>query len=310
MNHFSDRPLRPVAMQRRVFLQQSLLGLSAGSLLSTRALAAPGMLAEPRFQLSLHQYSLKKLFDAGQLDLPGYAEFAKNRFSIQNIEFAAEFCEELFSDLKKGEAIRQRANRNGVTIRALLCAADHPLDVASAEQRAAAVAHHVQWASVADSLGCEFLRVRAASEGDPQKQLDYAVNGIGALCDALHAHKVNVLIENITGPSRDPEWLVQLVEKIGRDRIGLIADFGNFEGDLYAGMKRLLPYTKSLCTKSWEFDGAGNETKIDFRRMFEIIQASDFRGCIAIEYLGEEPIAGIRQTAELIRRNCQAGDVG
>jgi hypothetical protein len=67
-------------------------------------------------------------------------------------------------------------------------------------------------------------------------------------------------------------------------------------------MKRLLPYAKSICTKSWNFDEQGNETKIDFGRMMSLIKASSFRGCIAIEYLGEEPVAGVRKTAELIKR--------
>ena len=67
----------------------------------------------------------------------------------------------------------------------------------------------------------------------------------------------------------------------------LVAGFGNFfEGDIYAGRNRLLPYAKSICTKSWNFDEQGNETKIDFGRMMSLIKESSFRGCIAIEHLG------------------------
>ena len=62
------------------------------------------------------------------------------------------------------------------------------------------------------------------------------------------------------------------------------------------------PYTKSVCTKSWEFDQQGNETKIDFEKMMNIVKESSFRGCIAIEYLGDEPVAGVRKTADLIKQ--------
>ena len=151
-------------------------------------------------------------------------------------------------------------------------------------------------------MGCEFIRVRASTEGDRNEQLDHATKGIGALCNALDDSPVSVLIENIAGCSRDPDWLVALVNRIGAKRVGLIADFGNFEGDIYEGMRRLLPFTKSVCTKSWEFDEQGNETKIDFARMMSIIKESSFRGCIAIEYLGTETVAGVRATAELINR--------
>lgn len=61
-------------------------------------------------------------------------------------------------------------------------------------------------------------------------------------------------------------------------------------------------YTKSVCTKSWEFDAQGNETKIDFEKMMNIVKESSFRGCIAIEYLGDEPVAGVRKTADLIKQ--------
>ena len=96
---------------------------------------------------------------------------------------------------------------------------------------------------------------------------------------------------------------MQLVERIGTRRVGLVADFGNFEGDIYAGMQRLLPHTKSICAKSWEFDADGNETQIDFTKMMKIIKDSKFRGCISIEYLGDDPIGGITKTAKLIQRH-------
>ena len=84
--------------------------------------------------------------------------------------------------------------------------------------------------------------------------------------------------------------------------MGLIADFGNFDGDLYEGMKRLLPHTKSLCTKSREFDAEGNETTIDFGRMMQLVKASPYRGCIAIEHLGDEPLAGLRKNIALVQK--------
>ena len=258
--------------------------------------------AADRFQISLHQYSLKPLFESGQLNLLNYAEFAKNTLNISNIEFAAEFCVDLFASPEKASAIRAQSKRFGVTNRVLLCADGAALDAVTAKQRSDAIEEHVKWAQVAERLGCQFMRVRASTEGDRQQQLMHAVAGIGGLCDALESSSVSVLIENIAGLSRDPDWLVKLVEEIGPKRVGLVADFGNFDGDIYAGMKRILPYTKSVCTKSWEFDAAGNETKIDFARMMGLIIDSPYRGCIAIEYLGTEPVSGIRKTAALVKR--------
>jgi sugar phosphate isomerase/epimerase len=306
-NHFTnpwycDMADHHLRRSRRDFLYgsaQSVAGLATGALLAqANVLAAEG----DRFELSIHQYSLKKLFEEGQLDTFAYPQFVKDQFGFTSIEFAVEFCDALRADPKKGDAIREKSKQLGIKHRALLCGAAPALDAPTETERQAAVKDHLKWAEVAQHLGCEFIRVRASTEGDRDQQLGHATQGIGALCDALDDSPVSVLIENIAGFSRDPDWLVALVKRIGPKRVGLIADFGNFDGDIYEGMSRILPYAKSVCTKSWEFDDQGRETKIDFARMMRVIKESSFRGCIAIEYLGKEPVAGVRKTAELVNR--------
>ena len=287
---------------RRGFLHlgtQAFAGFASATFLAQRRVHAAW---SDRFELSIHQYSLKELFDEGKLQTQAYPEFVKQQFGFTNVEFAVEFCDALRQDLTIADAILERSRQLGIKHRALLCGASPALDAATEQERRNALEDHLKWAEVAQHLDCDYIRVRASGEGDRNEQLAHAVAGIGSLCDALADSPVSVLVENITGFSSDPDWLVELVERVGPQRLGLIADFGNFGGDIYEGMQRLLPYTKSVCTKSWEFDQQGNETKIDFAKMMRIIKDSSFRGCIAIEYLGEEPVAGVRKTAELIKR--------
>ncbi len=287
---------------RRAFLNQSILALS-GVVISSRApLAIAQENTSERFELSLHPYSVKHLFESGELKLLNYARFAKQTFGMSNVEFAAENCADLFRSPEKADAIRDQSKQVGVTNRIFLCADGHALDTATAKERTDAIDHHLTWAKVAERLGCEYMRVRASTVGDRQQQLAHAAAGIGELCDALESSPVSVLLENLFGLSRDPDWLVALVEKIGPKRVGLVADFGNFDGDIYAGMKRILPYTKSVCTKSREFDAAGNETTIDFVRMMEVVKDSKYRGCIAIEHLGDEQLSGIRKSVALVKQ--------
>ncbi len=287
---------------RRAFLTHGTLAFSGLAISPLRSTAFARADPAERFPISLHQYSLKPLFDSGQLELLKYAEFAKGTLGISDIEFAAEFCDDLPASPEKADAIRRRSKQVGVTNRVLLCGDGKALDAVTANERTDAIHEHLKWAKVARRLGCAHIRVRASTQGDPRQQLTHAAAGMGGLCDALASSPVSVLIENIAGLSRDPDWLVALVRKIGPKRVGLIADFGNFDGDIYAGMKRILPYAKSICTKSWDFVAAGNETKSDSARMMRAIIDSNYRGCIAIEYLGQTPVSGIRKTAALIRR--------
>ena len=289
------------AVPRRTFLNQGMCAVFGVAVAPfSRAAFAED---SDRLSLSLHQYSLKKLFDSKQLDLMKYPGFAKEELGITNIEFAAEYCADLLDAPERAGEIRKESERRGVKNRVLLCGGDPALDGGTSEERDAAVTEHLRWTKVAEGLGCEFIRVRASGKGERRKQLEYAAEGIGMLCEKLKTSSVSVLIENIAGHSRDPSWLVDLVKRIGTHRAGLVADFGNFEGDIYDGMKQLLPYTKSICSKSWDFDADGNETKIDFKRMMRVIKESEFRGCIAIEYLGGEPVEGVIKTAALINRN-------
>ncbi|MDG2383637.1 MAG: TIM barrel protein [Pirellulaceae bacterium] len=286
---------------RRAFINRTAAGLATLGTYSCGN-AANGESQKQRFPLSLHQFSLKNLFDDGRLDLLSYPRFVKNRLQISNLEFAAEFCSGLLDSPRQAEAIRRQSKQVGVTNRMVLCGDSTALDAANAKQRAMAITEHLRWAKVAEHLGCQYLRVRASTEGDRQQQLENAAAGVGGLCDALKSSKVSVLVENIAAWSSNPDWLVQLVKRIGEDRVGLVADFGNFDGNPYEGMKTILPHTKSICAKSWEFNDAGQETKIHYERMMKVIKQSKFRGCVAIEYLGDQPVIGIDRTAALIRQ--------
>ena len=256
-------------------------------------------------ELGVHHYSVRSLMVSGELTLGQFPRFARERLGVSHIEIAEELAADLRRRPESIAELRSAAEQVDVGIHTLLCSAETSLDADSEADRERAVEHHLAWARIARDLGCKFLRVRAGSPGDSAVRLEKAVAGIRRLCDRIEPGMPRVLIENVGGFSRRPDWLLSLVSQVGESRCGVLADYGNFEGDIYEGMKRLLPATESLCTKSWEFDQAGNETKIDFARMGRLIAESKFRGVIAIEWLGKSmgPVEGIRQTAALIRKH-------
>ena len=100
--------------------------------------------------------------------------------------------------------------------------------------------------------------------------------------------------------------------------VGTLPDFGNFclkkEGgarwgapcvedyDMYQGMAELMPYAKGVSAKSYAFNDAGDETKIDFYRMAQIVKDANFEGFVGIEFEGDvdDPTEGIAATKALI----------
>jgi len=293
-------------MTRRDLLRRSLVIAGCPCLASWgQSLLLAAENKRERFFFGVHPYSIKSLFDSGELSLEGYPAFAKNSLGVQAIELAAELSLPLLEKPDLVARIRKSAESQGIKVHALLCSDAFKLDAIREADRKAAVEDHLRWAAIASQLGCTFLRVRASTAGHLPQQLQNAADGIGSLCDQLPKGSPAILIENVAGPSRNADWMVDLVKKIGVDRVGFLADFGNFDGDLYTGMAKLMPFTKSVCTKSWDFDADGNDTKIDFGKMMQIVLSSDFSGCISIEYLGKKalPIEGVKKTIELVQRH-------
>ena len=63
-----------------------------------------------------------------------------------------------------------------------------------------------------------------------------------------------------------------------------------------------MPYAKAVSAKSYDFNEEGDETKIDYYKMLQIVKKSGYTGFIGVEYegnvLGEEE--GILATKELL----------
>ncbi len=64
----------------------------------------------------------------------------------------------------------------------------------------------------------------------------------------------------------------------------------------------MMPYAKGVSAKSYDFDSAGKETKLDYARILKIVSDAGYHGFIGIEYEGgrmSEP-EGIRATKSLL----------
>jgi hypothetical protein len=100
------------------------------------------------------------------------------------------------------------------------------------------------------------------------------------------------------------------------DNCGTLPDFGNFclawgskDGckaryDMYKGVAELMPYAKSVSAKAYDFDKNGNETKIDYAKMMQIVKNNNYKGYIGVEYEGSRlsEKEGILATKNLIQK--------
>jgi len=298
-------------ISRRAFLHRSAGAIGSLSALSRAANAddAP----QPLFRISLAQWSLHRAFKSGKLDPLDFARIAREDFGIDAVEYVNQFFMDKVDDHTWLGALRQRADDHGVKSLLIMCDGVGDLGDPDEARRTATIDGHAKWAEAAEFLGCHSIRVNAASRGSADEQRKLVIDGLSRL--TARTGKVNVIVENHGGLSSNGAWLAGVIKAVNHPRCGTLPDFGNFligknsDGaeewyDRYQGVAELMPFAKAVSAKSYDFDGQGNETKINYRNMMRIVLDAGYRGHVGVEYEGDrlsEP-DGIRATKALLEK--------
>lgn len=271
---------------------------------------------KPLFDISLAQWSLHRRLRAGEMDNLDFAKVAKEDFGIDAIEYVNSFFFKKAKDKKYLGEMKQRSEDLGVKTLLIMVDREGKIGDPDAAKRAAAVDKHHKWVDAAKFLGCHSIRVNAASAGTYQQQVGYAADGLAKLSQFAAKSGINVIVENHGGLSSNGQWLAQVIRKVDMKNCGTLPDFGNFtinRGDAdaapivydrYLGMAALMPFAKAVSAKSYDFNEAGDETKIDFQAMLRIMVDAGYTGHVGIEYEGKKrsEMEGIAATKALLLR--------
>lgn len=312
-------------MERRDFLQSSGKALLSLGILSTgcatrKPLAGEG---DSFFEISLAQWSLHKQLFAKEMDNLAFAEVAKNKFGIQNIEYVNQFFKDKAKDQSYLKEMDMRAKDLGVKQLLIMVDGEGGLAELDGRKRTEAVENHYKWVEVAKFFGCHSIRVNAFGVGTAEEVGKAAVEGLGTLALFARDYDINILVENHGGYSSDGKWLSGVMAQINQPNCGTLPDFGNFcvkrdngqpwggncieEYDRYQGVRELMPFAKAVSAKSNDFDAEGNEVHTDFLKMMKIVKDAGYKGYVGIEYEGSNLTedAGIIATRKLLEKVAQ-----
>ncbi|MBN2313852.1 MAG: sugar phosphate isomerase/epimerase [Sedimentisphaerales bacterium] len=260
------------------------------------------------FEISLAEWSWhKRLFGEAEPKMD-HLDFITeaHALGIKAVEYVNIFFMDKAEDATYLAEMKKRADDLGIKSVLIMCDDEGHLGDPDAKQRARAVENHHKWIHAAKYLGCHSIRVNAYSEGSYDEQLKLAADGLRGISEYAAGHKMNVIVENHGGLSSDGNWLTSLMKAVDLPNCGTLPDFGNFppETDPYEAVEMMMPYAKSVSAKSFDFDGDGNETKIDYRRMMKIVLDAGYEGYIGIEYEGERlsETEGIVATKKLLEK--------
>ncbi len=283
------------------------------------------------FRISLAQWSLHRTFfgtlppgtDRGQLlrtdpdrALQGsihpldFPVVARRDYGLDGVEYVNTFMFGHADDRAYLDELRRRADGEGVTSVLIMCDLEGALGDPDAAARAQAVANHEKWLRAAAHLGCHAIRVNAQSRGEAGEQARLAADGLHRLAERAAPLGLHVLVENHGGLSSRASWLMDVLRRADHPLLGTLPDFGNFRVsaeeryDPYVGVAEMMPLARAVSAKSHEFDAAGDEVQVDFRRMMGIVLDAGYDGWVGVEYEGSvhtEP-EGIRATVRLLER--------
>ena len=279
----------------------------------------------PFFKLSLAQWSYHKHIQSGEMSPLDFAQKA-SELGFEGIEYVSQlYNEELKKDPDPKVAMEMmlktlKEKSETYKVRNVLIMVDGEGYLATLDdaERAQTIENHKKWVDAAKFLGCHSIRVNAHGEGTAEEVADAAVKGLSTLSDYAATQGINVLVENHGGYTSNGQWLADVMKRVGKSNCGTLPDFGNFcqtkdygsindencdnAYDIYKGVSELMPYAKAVSAKSYDFDEDGNQPKIDYVKILQIVKDAGYEGFIGVEYEGAnlDEKEGIIATKELL----------
>ena len=213
----------------------------------------------------------------------------------------------------------KRSKDAGVFNHLIMVDDEGPLSLPDDKVRLQAVDDHKKWIEAAKFLGCLTVRVNLHGDGSSDAKKSASIDSISRLGEFAKTMNINIVAENHGHESSNGAWVADVMKKVNKPNVGTLPDFGNFclsedwgttQGDCkdyydrYQGVKELMPFAKGVSAKTYDFDSNGEQPKMDYKRLLDIVKASGFKGYIGVEFEGntQPEEEGIRKTKLLLEK--------
>ena len=278
----------------------------------------------PAYKISLAQWSINKMIREDKVSPYEFASIASN-WGFEGLEYVSQ----LYPDVTKSDdpeaAIKIFIQKNNELsakfgLKNILIMVDEEGNLATQNEneRLTAIENHKKWINAAAAMGCHSIRINLFGETDPELWKSYSKLSLIALSEYALPLNVNIIVENHGYLSSNAALLMALMNEVNMKNCGTLPDFGNFclkrennelwdapcveSYDNYKGVAEMMPKAFAVSAKSYDFDGEGNETTLDYQRLISIVKSNGYDQFIGIEYegsrLNEEE--GILATRDLL----------
>lgn len=300
-------------MNRRRFLETSIVGLGAVAVLPRRGVAGPPDTAfpsAPRARLAVASYPFRQFLDPkkGSMPLLDFPKMVADRYGLAAIEpLDRHFPATDAAYLGKLRATLDKLEMRVVNVPMAPHASFY--DPSSAA-RTAAVAEAKRWVDVAAALGSPSIRAHIEGKKGVKPDAALAAEALRAVAEYGSSRGVVVHLENDDPESEEAFFIVDVIARAAHPWLRALPDFcnsmllGKGEAYNYDAVKAMFEHAHGIShVKDSEVDGK-NVYRVDVAKTFAIAKAAGYRGFFSMEWEGAgEPYAG---TQTLIDRSLEA----
>ena len=192
-----------------------------------------------------------------------------------------------------------------------------------ASKRKEHIQHTLKCIKLATQMGIPAIRMNTGSWGT-KKAADYYKTGIqkpisgysdrnainwvidsmGECLQEAEKAGVTLCLENHWGLSSNIDYLVDIFQALASSpSMGLNLDTGNFVGDPYPQLERLMPYADIIQAKTYYGGGEVYDLELDYDRIVKIMRGANFTGYVSLEMEGKENAeTAVPKSYELLRK--------
>ncbi len=298
------------AFHRRKFLT-SVMGIpAAGMLMSAGAndeykkkFPAKGL------KTSLNAYSFNKPLTDGSMSIAELIEFC-SATGFDGVDITAYYFkgypqvppDDYLFDIKR-KAFKAGLEITGTGVR-------NDFTIADNAKREGEVQQVKNWIEAASKLGASVLRIFAGTqknEGIPREQVtEWMLKDIQACVAYGKQHGVIIGMQNHNDFIQTADQIISIVETINSPWFGIILDIGSYRiNEPFAEIEKSIKHAVNWQVKEKMFIN-GAEADTDLGKLVNMIKASDYRGYLPIETLGDgDPKIKVKALFEKMQKALQ-----
>jgi sugar phosphate isomerase/epimerase len=180
--------------------------------------------------------------------------------------------------------LRSQLKGSRVVLQTLLIDAG---DITDPEHGTRDTAWIARWIETANELGAENARIIAGKQKPTREALDRSVEGLKALADGNAGSSVRLVTENWFDLLNAPEHVAYVLDQLA-GRIGLLGDFGNWQGsEKYADLAAIFGRA-DLCHAKASFI-EGDLDADDYGKCVDLAEAAGYTGPYTLIFDSETP---------------------